>query len=702
MPDTGIPARAGIAMPRKQAPTAPPPDDSLPGASPAVDDHITPGQSIAYPIVAVGASAGGLDAFKRFLEALPIDTGMAFVLIQHLDPTHQSLLSSILSRSTAMPVREVEHNMPARPNAVFVIPPTARTWSIARGLLSSRPARSCASQHRPVDHFMRALAAEHGYIGDRRDPLGHRERRHARHPGDQDRGRHHLRARRQRRAAGHAPQRDGLRGGGLRDAARRDRARAGAHRKAPAGRTRCRRAGHAARPPGSGDPAHLRAAARVARRGLHQLQAQHHQPAHHAAHALEPRHHARRIPEDPRVHAGRGRRPLPRHPDQRHELLPQSRGLRGAQDRGLPAHHGAEDAQRHAARLGAGLLDGRGSVFARHGVHRICRGCEGALPYPDLRERRERLGHREGAHRCLSPRHRAGLERRAVEALLRRDRRQLPRDQADPRHVRVRAPERHRGSALLAPRPRGLPQPADLPRAGAAAEADGSAALLAQRERHAVARAVGDHRSAPRPVRGRRHALQVLRAQARGADPPAGDPRRLPAGNRRRGCRHGGPPAARGLGGRQRQGSRSPDPRALRPAGRGRQRPARRGAVPRRQHAVPAALGRARQPEPAEDGARGAAGGRAQRRQPGAARERDGARGGHAHALERGHPRRERHRHAASRRRGPRARAVRERGRDAGRRPGTAREGGARAARERRRPSACAASSPPRASTCNP
>src|SRR5580765_2417858 len=62
-----------------------------------------------FPIVGVGASAGGLDAFTQLLQNLPVDTGMAFVLVQHLDPDHESALTQLLARTTSMPVTEVTH-----------------------------------------------------------------------------------------------------------------------------------------------------------------------------------------------------------------------------------------------------------------------------------------------------------------------------------------------------------------------------------------------------------------------------------------------------------------------------------------------------------------------------------------------------------------------------------------------------------------
>ena len=79
----------------------------------------------SFPVVAVGASAGGLEAYTDFFHALPINTGMAFVLIQHLDPKHHSLLAEILSKATRMPVEEVQSGVSIRPNRVYVIPSNA-------------------------------------------------------------------------------------------------------------------------------------------------------------------------------------------------------------------------------------------------------------------------------------------------------------------------------------------------------------------------------------------------------------------------------------------------------------------------------------------------------------------------------------------------------------------------------------------------
>jgi two-component system, chemotaxis family, CheB/CheR fusion protein len=89
-------------------------------------------QEKIQPIVGVGASAGGFEAFRELLTALPSDTGLALVLVQHLDPGHESLLAKLLSKATAMPVAEVEEGMTVEPNHVYVIPPN-KTMGIGTG-----------------------------------------------------------------------------------------------------------------------------------------------------------------------------------------------------------------------------------------------------------------------------------------------------------------------------------------------------------------------------------------------------------------------------------------------------------------------------------------------------------------------------------------------------------------------------------------
>jgi two-component system CheB/CheR fusion protein len=109
--------------------------------------------------VGIGASAGGLEAFTHLLKHLPVDTGMAFVLVQHLDPVHESALTEILARTTAMPVREVTDKMAVRPNQVYVIPPDKRL-TVARGHLRLEPREQTAGPQHSIDFFLQSLAQE--------------------------------------------------------------------------------------------------------------------------------------------------------------------------------------------------------------------------------------------------------------------------------------------------------------------------------------------------------------------------------------------------------------------------------------------------------------------------------------------------------------------------------------------------------------
>ncbi len=87
-----------------------------------------------FPIVGVGASAGGLEAFTQLLENLPLDTGMGFVLVQHLAPRAHSMLPEILAKVTRMPVTEVRDGMRVEPNRIYVTPPDI-TMSLEQGVL---------------------------------------------------------------------------------------------------------------------------------------------------------------------------------------------------------------------------------------------------------------------------------------------------------------------------------------------------------------------------------------------------------------------------------------------------------------------------------------------------------------------------------------------------------------------------------------
>jgi two-component system, chemotaxis family, CheB/CheR fusion protein len=134
--------------------------ESLP-ASP----QLNPGEtemSSKFPIVGVAASAGGLEAFTQLLEHLPVDTGMAFVLIQHLSPDRQSLLTEILARVTKMLVCEAQHGTVVEPNQVYVIPPNAK-MVLDGGVLQLSPREKIFGKYMPGDAFFVSLAADRGH-----------------------------------------------------------------------------------------------------------------------------------------------------------------------------------------------------------------------------------------------------------------------------------------------------------------------------------------------------------------------------------------------------------------------------------------------------------------------------------------------------------------------------------------------------------
>src|SRR5712672_866956 len=75
-----------------------------------------------FPVVGIGASAGGLDAFKRLLKAIPENSGMAYILVQHLDPAHESILADLLQRVTSIPVQEITDNIEVIQDHIYIIP----------------------------------------------------------------------------------------------------------------------------------------------------------------------------------------------------------------------------------------------------------------------------------------------------------------------------------------------------------------------------------------------------------------------------------------------------------------------------------------------------------------------------------------------------------------------------------------------------
>jgi two-component system CheB/CheR fusion protein len=116
---------------------------------------------LSFPVVGIGASAGGLVALKRFFEHLPAETGMAFVIVLHLSPKHESTADQILARCTRMPVLQVRERVPIEPNHVYVISPQ-NDLRMDDGQLAVAPSQRPRGQHVAIDLFFRTLGEVHG------------------------------------------------------------------------------------------------------------------------------------------------------------------------------------------------------------------------------------------------------------------------------------------------------------------------------------------------------------------------------------------------------------------------------------------------------------------------------------------------------------------------------------------------------------
>ena len=128
----------------------------------AVDETKQPDQTGQdFPIVGIGASAGGLAAFEKFFSAMPAksESGMAFVLVQHLSPDHKSILTELVKRYTPMQVYEVEDGMKVEPNCTYIIPPN-RDMAILNGVLRLLEPNAPRGVRLPIDFFFRSLAQD--------------------------------------------------------------------------------------------------------------------------------------------------------------------------------------------------------------------------------------------------------------------------------------------------------------------------------------------------------------------------------------------------------------------------------------------------------------------------------------------------------------------------------------------------------------
>ncbi len=113
--------------------------------------------SVDFPIVGIGASAGGLEALEQFFIHLPKDNGIGFVIIQHLDPTHVGIMPELLQRITPMKVLQATDQLKVKPNCVYVIPPN-KSLSLLNGALHLVDPVETRGLRLPIDIFFRSLA----------------------------------------------------------------------------------------------------------------------------------------------------------------------------------------------------------------------------------------------------------------------------------------------------------------------------------------------------------------------------------------------------------------------------------------------------------------------------------------------------------------------------------------------------------------
>ena len=129
------------------------------GSSPEEETSSRSSSDAHFPIVGVGASAGGLEALEQFLGHVPDGSGMAFVIVQHLDPTRKGIMPELLQRATTMKVVQVKDRQKVEPNCVYVIPPN-KDMSILHGVLHLMEPAAPRGLRLPIDSFLRSLAED--------------------------------------------------------------------------------------------------------------------------------------------------------------------------------------------------------------------------------------------------------------------------------------------------------------------------------------------------------------------------------------------------------------------------------------------------------------------------------------------------------------------------------------------------------------
>ena len=121
-------------------------------------------ENLNFPIVGIGASAGGLEALEQFIRKVPPVSGIAFVIVQHLDPTHKGIMAELLQRVTTMEVFQVKDRMRVKPDCVYVIPPN-KDMSILHGVLHLFEPTAPRGLRLPIDYFLRSLAEDRQELG---------------------------------------------------------------------------------------------------------------------------------------------------------------------------------------------------------------------------------------------------------------------------------------------------------------------------------------------------------------------------------------------------------------------------------------------------------------------------------------------------------------------------------------------------------
>ena len=156
--------RAARKARRGASPGTPAQPDIAPNGAPASAPDSPPDASRPITVVAIGASAGGLEPIGQFFDAMPHSSGLAFVVIQHLAPEARSLLSELLGKHTSMQVRPATHGTIVEADHVYVIPPGSYL-SIGDGRLHLAPAREGSGARMPLDVFLKSLADTQGKFG---------------------------------------------------------------------------------------------------------------------------------------------------------------------------------------------------------------------------------------------------------------------------------------------------------------------------------------------------------------------------------------------------------------------------------------------------------------------------------------------------------------------------------------------------------